>query len=71
MDLCLYAKNNSIPVKNVADYLELTEIQIQKVFKDIDSKRKSTQYLHSKPILVLENDDTRMPYWSTDKDERN
>lgn len=54
MDLCLYAKNNNIAVSEVADYMNLTEEQVLKVFKDIEIKRNTTKYLHCKPILVTD-----------------
>ena len=52
MDLCLYAKNNSIPIKSVAATLALTPEQVQRVYDDIDTKRASTRYLHLSPLLV-------------------
>jgi NAD+ synthase len=52
MDLCLYAKNNGIPIENVADAADLTSAQVEYVFNDIDTKRSTTQYLHLPPLLV-------------------
>jgi NAD+ synthase len=52
MDLCLYAKNNSIDPEDVAEALGLTKEIIQRVFKDIDQKRSTTAYLHLSPVLV-------------------
>lgn len=52
MDLCLYAKNNGIGTDVVARSLELTTAQVQRVFDDIDTKRKTTRYLHLQPLLV-------------------
>ncbi len=54
MDLCLYARNNGITEKEVADVFGLEEKQIERVFRDIDQKRKTTQYLHAPPVLVDE-----------------
>jgi NAD+ synthase len=54
MDLCLYGKNQSIPLNQVAAATDLTIDQVERVFRDIDSKRKSTQYLHSPAVLVEE-----------------
>ena len=53
MDLCLYAKNHSIPASTVAPLIGLTAEQVERVFKDIDMKRYSTRYLHLKPQLVV------------------
>ena len=55
MDYCLYAKNNSIPSSVVADKLNLTTEQVNRVLKDIDQKRSTTNYLHARPILVEDN----------------
>jgi NAD+ synthase len=52
MDLCLYAKNNEYSPADVAPIVELTIEQVEKVFKDIDSKRSATRYLHLPPILI-------------------
>jgi NAD+ synthase len=54
MDLCLYGKNNGVPVAEIAGAAGLTEEQVQRVFRDIDQKRKSTEYLHLPPQLVDE-----------------
>jgi NAD+ synthase len=52
MDLCLYGKNNNIPVEKVASAIDLTVDQLKRVYHDIDQKRKTTKYLHLKPLLV-------------------
>ena len=52
MDLCLYGKNNGIPVETVADTLELTPEQVQRVYDVIDTKRSTTRSLHLPPLLV-------------------
>ncbi|MFP4680198.1 MAG: NAD(+) synthase [Chitinispirillaceae bacterium] len=52
MDLCLYAKNNGFPSMSVCESVGLTQKQCDAVFKDIDTKRKTTKYLHLKPLLV-------------------
>jgi NAD+ synthase len=54
MDLCLYGKNNSIPIAQVAAAMELTEEQVARVYRDIDQKRETTQYLHLPPQLLSE-----------------
>ncbi|MCX6376942.1 MAG: NAD(+) synthase, partial [Armatimonadetes bacterium] len=54
MDLCLYGKNNGIPMEEIASAAGLTEEQVQRVFRDIEQKRKSTEYLHLPPQLVEE-----------------
>jgi len=52
MDLCLYGKNHDIPVDEVADAAGLTTEQLERVYRDIDSKREATRYLHSPPVLM-------------------
>ena len=52
MDLCLYGKNNGIDINEVAEAVGLTVEQITRVYADIDQKRKTTHYLHEKPLLV-------------------
>ncbi len=52
MDLCLYGKNNGLPLGEIAEALDLTEEQVSRVFRDIDQKRKTTEYLHAGPRLA-------------------
>lgn len=52
MDLCLYAKNHQIPAAEVAQALGLSTVQIERVFRDIDAKRKMAAYLHSPPLTM-------------------
>ncbi len=46
MDLCLWAKNNDVPAADIAGALELSPAQVERVYKDIDQKRRTTRYLH-------------------------
>lgn len=52
MDLCLYGKNNHIDPGEVADAIGLTHDQTQRVYDDIDTKRKTTRYLHLPGMLI-------------------
>jgi NAD+ synthase len=54
MDLCLFGKNNGLPVEDVAAATDLTVEQIGRVYRDIDQKRTSTQYLHLAPELIAD-----------------
>ncbi len=54
MDLCLCGKNRGEPVEAVADVVDLTPEQVQRVYHDIDAKRSATRYLHLSPILIDE-----------------
>ena len=52
MDLCLYAKNNDIPIEEVADVIGLEVEQVQLIYDDIEVKRASARYLHMQPLVV-------------------
>jgi NAD+ synthase len=54
MDLCLFGKNNGLPVDDVAAATDLTVEQVGRVYRDIDQKRTSTQYLHLAPELIAD-----------------
>ncbi|MBN1172116.1 MAG: NAD(+) synthase [Micromonosporaceae bacterium] len=54
MDLCLYGKNTGVPVGEIAAATGLTPEQVSRVFRDIDQKRRTTQYLHLAPVLAGE-----------------
>ncbi len=52
MDLCLYGHNQQIPASEVAPALGLAPEQVERVYKDIEAKRRATMYLHARPLLV-------------------
>lgn len=52
MDMCLYALNHGVAAADVADATGLTPEQVERVFRDIGQKRRSTAYLHATPVLV-------------------
>lgn len=52
MDLCLHGKNTGRPIEQVAESTGLTTAQVERVYGDIDQKRKTTAYLHLPPQLV-------------------
>lgn len=54
MDVCLHGLNNGLPSADVASAASLTPNQVELVFRDIVSKRKSTAYLHSAALTVEE-----------------
>ena len=54
MDLCLFGKNNGIQIAEVASATGLTEEQVGRVYRDIDQKRATTEYLHLPPQLIAE-----------------
>jgi len=52
MDLCLFGRNNGVPIGDIADATGLTAEQVSRVFGDIEQKRKTTRYLHLAPELA-------------------
>ncbi|MBN1972120.1 MAG: NAD(+) synthase [Sedimentisphaerales bacterium] len=52
MDICLYGKNNKFMPEKVAAATEMTIEQVERIFRDIDAKRKATSYLHMQSLLV-------------------
>lgn len=54
LDLCLYGKNNDVPIEQVAEAARLTIEQVERVYRDIDQKRSTTRYLHLPPVLAAE-----------------
>lgn len=52
LDLCLYAKNHNIPPAEVAQLVSLETEQAERVYHDIDNKRRATRYQHMQPLLL-------------------
>ena len=52
MDLCLYASNHGVSAEEVAPVVGITPAQVERVFKDIEAKRRATHYLHMSPLLI-------------------
>jgi NAD+ synthase len=52
LDLCLYAHNNGVPATAVADAAGLGAEDVERVFHDIEAKRRATAYLHESPLLL-------------------
>jgi NAD+ synthase len=55
MDVCLYGKDHQMPCDQVAAAVGLTAEQVERVYRDIDAKRRAAEYLHHRPLLI---DDT-------------
>lgn len=53
MDLCLYAYNHRVSAGETAPVVGLAPAQVERVFKDIEAKRRATRYLHMRPLLVV------------------
>jgi NAD+ synthase len=54
MDLCLLGKNSGVSTPEIAQAAGLTAEQVERVLKDIEQKRRSTEYLHLGPCLLGE-----------------
>ncbi len=52
MDFCLYGKNHGVSTEEVAVVADMTAEQVERVYRDIDAKRKATRYLHTPPVLI-------------------
>jgi NAD+ synthase len=61
MDLCLYALNHGIAAEEVAAALGATAAQIESVYRDIESKRRATRYLHLPPLVIAPVEEIARP----------
>jgi NAD+ synthase len=52
MDLLWYAMQNNVPISEVADVMELTEVQIKRAYDDFTRKHRTTEYLRLQPITI-------------------
>jgi NAD+ synthase len=52
MDLCLYGLNHGVDTAEVARAAGLTSEQVERVWRDIFSKRRATAYLHEPPLMI-------------------
>ncbi len=54
MDLCLWAHDHEVRSEEAARVIGLSAAQLELVYRDIESKRRTTRYLHLPPVLVEE-----------------
>jgi NAD+ synthase len=52
MDLCLWAHDHAVPAAEAGAVLGLTAAQVERVYRDIEAKRRASRYLHQAPLLV-------------------
>ena len=52
LDLCLYAHNRGLPAASVTDAAGLSSEDVERVFRDIETKRRATANLHRPPLLA-------------------
>jgi NAD+ synthase len=51
MDLCLYARSEGLPAAALAGELGLSEDDVERIFRDIDAKRRVAAPLHEPPLV--------------------
>jgi len=52
LDYCLYGHNHAMSAAAVAEFLSLETRQVERIYKDIETKRRTTRYQHMPPLLV-------------------
>ena len=52
LDLCLYARNQGLPAESAAAATGLDVEVVERVYEDIERKRRAAEYLHAPPLLV-------------------
>jgi len=52
MDLCLYAYSHKVSAADAAPAVGIKPEQVERVYKDIEAKRRVAEYLHARPLLV-------------------
>ena len=52
MDQVLYGKNNGYSAAEIGQGMGLSAEQVERVFADIEGKRKVANYLHAPPVVV-------------------
>jgi NAD+ synthase len=52
LDLLLWAKNHGVPAAEAAPVVDLPPERVERVYAEIDGKRRATAYLHARPLLL-------------------
>ncbi len=52
MDLALWAHNHGVSARALARALDTTEEKASYLYRDIETKRRTTRYLHAPPALI-------------------
>lgn len=52
MDLCLYGKDHQVEAGEVAAAIGLEAGQVERVYRQIDARRRVAEYLHCQPVLL-------------------
>jgi NAD+ synthase len=61
LDLLLWAKNHGVPAVEAAPAVDLSPQQVERVYADIEGKRRATAYLHARPLLLEEVPEVKPP----------
>lgn len=51
-DLCLFGRNNGVPAAVIGKAVGYSEDRVERIYADIEQKRKATRYLHTPPVLL-------------------
>ena len=52
MDLCLWAYNHGVAPSEVTHAVDLATAQVERIYRDIEAKRRATRYAHAHPLFV-------------------
>lgn len=52
MDVALWARNHEIPPDILAKHLRVSADEAEAIYRDIEAKRATTRYQHSRPVLL-------------------
>jgi NAD+ synthase len=52
MDLALWARNHQVAPDALAEVLGIAPDHAQRIYEDIEAKRRATRYLHQAPVLI-------------------
>jgi len=53
MDVCLWGYDHGRPAAEIAPQVKLTAEQVERVYRDIEAKRRVSKYLHQAPLLPV------------------
>jgi NAD+ synthase len=56
LDYCLHARTHDMPADETGRTLSLEAEQVERIYRDIDAKRRTTRYQHLSPLLVEDVD---------------
>lgn len=52
MDLCLFGKDHGFPPAEVASAADLRADEVERIYRNIDARRRVAEYLHQPPLLI-------------------